>query len=103
MVIVSDLNRIHRDVDCDDDSVRETLNYLNMHQYFLPPFSFQLNPLETVFLNIKNRVGKREIHSAQELYKQITIYMRELDNENVEVHFKEIPEWLQKSLREDNF
>jgi transposase len=30
-----------------------------MHQYFLPPFSFQLNPLETLFLNIKTRVGKR--------------------------------------------
>lgn len=74
-----------------------------MRQYFLPPFSFQLNPLESIFLNIKNRVGKREIHSTEELLSQILLYMRELQGESVEVHFKEIPDWLVRSLREENF
>jgi transposase len=103
LVVVCDLNRIHREVEGDGDSIREALSALNMHQYFLPPFSFQLNPLETLFLNIKTRVGKREIHSIHDLHAQILHYMRELQAENVDVHFKEIPDWLHKSLREENF
>jgi transposase len=38
-----------------------------MRQYFLPPFSFQLNPIETIFVNIKNKLSKKDIRSVEEL------------------------------------
>lgn len=70
-----------------------------MRQYFLPPFSYQLNPLETIFLNAKTRVAKKEIRCLQDLNNEMTKYMQELQRENIDVHFKDIPEWLEKSLR----
>jgi transposase len=65
LVLLTDLNRIHREAEDEEESkVQSTLQQLNISRFFLPPSSPQLNPLESLFVNVKNKVSKREVHSS---------------------------------------
>lgn len=43
---------------------------------------------------MRNRISKKEITALDDLKREMQTYMESLENESIEVHFKELPQWI---------
>lgn len=57
-ILFTDTHRIHYD---EEDYISNCLRSTKMKRFFLPPGSPQLNPLESLFSTIRERLGKEGI------------------------------------------
>ena len=75
---------------------------LGCNRFFLPAGSPQLNPLESIFANLKNRLQRREIRQMGHLVEQMREHMETIMVEPTEVYFKDVMVNLEKSQQEEN-
>lgn len=64
ILIITDMNKIHLDPTNVSDDMKPIKSWLHKYQakrYYLPPSSPQLNPIESMFANLKSKLFKREI------------------------------------------
>jgi transposase len=67
---VTDTNKIHLDPLIPDERQRpisQMLSALKTRRIFMPPSSSDFNPISSLFLNLKNRLLKKDISDQQEL------------------------------------
>ena len=93
IVLVTDLNRIHydpfvvREGDEQGRVVADVIRTFDIQRLFLPPSSPDLNPIESLFLNLKNKLSKADIRCTEDLLGKMEMFMAELSKESVEVYF----------------
>ena len=51
--------------------IKRVVDDYQIQRIFLPPYSPDFNPLESLFHNVKGKLPKREIRSAGELRNEI--------------------------------
>jgi transposase len=67
--LITDMNKIHLDPEGEheDKPIARVLAEIRANRLFLPPASPQLNPLDSIFTNLKHRLQKRDIRSHNDL------------------------------------
>ena len=65
----------------------ETIRTYDIQRLFLPPSSPDLNPIESLFHNLKNKLSKADIRCTEDLLDKMEMYMVDLSKESVEVYF----------------
>jgi len=100
--VITDMNKIHRDPENGEKTIAATLARFNANRYFLPPISYQLSPLDSIFMNLKHRLWKRDIHHIEELKDLMIRNMNEIMRETTDVYFRDVLTNLEKSKMNEN-
>jgi hypothetical protein len=91
IVLITDMNKVHLDPFGVNEPkpLRCILNKYNARRFYLPPASPHLNPLESMFTNLKTKLFKKDIHGSHDLYEHMSKCMQDMSQESVEVYFED--------------
>jgi transposase len=100
-VLLTDTHKIHFDDEksklSKEKSINQTLRSVRMRRFFLPPGSPQLNPLESLFSTIRERLSKEKIFDQESLREKLSSLMEIIIKESTTVYFKELKIWMLKA------
>lgn len=74
-----------------------------MRRFFLPPGSPQLNPLESLFSTIREKLNKEGIQNISTLKEKLESMMKTIAKEPTHVYFKEFKLWMAKARNGENY
>lgn len=85
IILITDMNKIHLDPygPSEPKPIKQLLNQYHARRIYLPPASPHLNPLESIFTNLKTKLFKKEIHGAVELLDHMKRCMDDIGQESV--------------------
>lgn len=74
-----------------------------MRRFFLPPGSPQLNPLESLFSTIREKLTKEGVQNIATLKEKLEALMKNIVKEPTHVYFKEFKQWMAKAKNGENY
>ena len=106
ILVLTDMNKIHLDpfgLRKEDKPIRNVLEKFGSKRYYLPPSSPHLNPIESIFTNLKTKLLKKEIRRIPDLKDNIYKLMVDISQESVEVYFDDVQKSLLSARGEESY